>query len=449
LFQEHPHHCEVAEMNLRVIGAGLPRTGTHSLKLALEHLLGGRCYHMSELPGHPFDLGPRWNLALAGERPDWNELLSNYIATVDWPASMLWRELSEVYPDALVLLSIRDTAETWWQSANETILPVARRALAPDWKQGRGLLDLLERFTGRKGWDDPTTLMAAYERHNNDVRDAIPQNRLLVWNASDGWAPLCKPLNLPVPDDPFPWVNRRSEWGDVMPAKLIHAYLEIGAKRTFAGALDWPGWCRSGQDEKSALQALVDYGARYARVVSTEGKTKEFEFRAPADVASLIVMERLKGNATTDFGAPDLAPAGDAKPVNEAELARLQAILKACWRAFDRATRSAEGKELRKGPRGGGRELEGVIRHVLGSDGSYRSSLGGKVAQDEAADLGEELKHTRKAILEALKAAAHGEVAERGPRGGIRWKPRYFVRRVAWHVLDHAWEIEDRIENGG
>jgi hypothetical protein len=230
-----------------------------------------------------------------------------------------------------------------------------------------------------------------------------------------------------------------------MATKLIHVYLEIGAKRTFAGAIDWPGWCRSGRDEESALQALVDYGARYARVV----RAKEFGFRAPANVASLIVMERLKGNATTDFGAPDLAPAGDAKPVNEAELARFQAILKACWKAFDAAARSAEGKELRKGPRGGGRELNGVIRHVLDSEASYLSSLGGKVAQDAAADLGEKLKRTRKAILETLKAAAHGEVAERGPRGGIRWKPRYFVRRVAWHVLDHAWEIEDRIENGG
>jgi hypothetical protein len=224
-----------------------------------------------------------------------------------------------------------------------------------------------------------------------------------------------------------------------MTSKKIPVYLEIGQKRTFAGAMDWPGWCRSGRDEESALQALVDYGVHYARVVSTEGKTKEFGFRAPAGVASLIVTERLKGNATTDFGAPDLAPADDAKPVNEAE----------CWRAFDRAVRSAEGKELRKGPRGGGRELDGVIRHVLASEASYLSSLGGKVAQDEAADPGEELKRTRKAILEGLRAAAHGEIAARGPRGGLRWKPRYFVRRVAWHVLDHAWEIEDRIENGG
>ena len=230
-----------------------------------------------------------------------------------------------------------------------------------------------------------------------------------------------------------------------MSKKSIPVYLEIGEKRTFAGAIDWPGWCRSGRDQESALQALLEYRSRYARVV----RATELNFQAPTDAGSFVVVERLKGNATTDFGAPDAAPARDSEPVNETELKRFQAILKACWRAFDTAVRSAEGKELRKGPRGGGRELDAVVRHVLGSDASYISSLGWKVKPAEEADLNEELKRTRRAILEALTAATHGEVAERGPRGGIRWKPRYFVRRVAWHVLDHAWEIEDRIENGG
>jgi hypothetical protein len=230
-----------------------------------------------------------------------------------------------------------------------------------------------------------------------------------------------------------------------MTSKQIPVYLEIGKKRTFAGALDWPGWCRSGRDEESALLALVEYGPRYARVV----RAKELTFRAPADTLSLVVVERLKGNAITDFGAPNLAPAADAMPIKDAELKRLQNVLIACWRAFDAAVRSAEGKELRKGPRGGGRELAGVIRHVLGSDRGSLSNLGRKVVQDEAADLSEELKRTRKAILEGFTAAAHGEVPERGPRGGLRWKPRYSVRQVTWHVLDHAWEIEDRIENGG
>ena len=222
----------------------------------------------------------------------------------------------------------------------------------------------------------------------------------------------------------------------------IDVYVENGEKRTFAGAIDWPGWCRSGTDEASALQALLDYGPRYARVL----RAKEFAFQAPVDITAFNLIEQMKGNATTDFGAPDLAPSADLESVNEAELERLQSILKACWRFFDAATKSASGKELRKGPRGGGRELDAVIQHILGSDVGYLSQLASKVKLDEAAESSEELKRVRKSIIEALTASAHGEVAERGPRGGIRWKPRYFVRRVAWHVLDHAWEIEDRIK---
>lgn len=200
-------------MTLRIVGAGLPRTGTATLTKALEHLLGGRCYHMSVIPDHPFELGTGWNQALAGETPDWDQMLNGYNAAVDWPASLFWRELSAANPDALVLLSLRDSAETWWQSANTTILPVARMALASDWNEGRGLVDLLERFTGRKQWDDPTVLIAAYERHNAAVRQTVPAPRLLEWRATDGWVPLCRALGVPVPDLPFPWTNRREDWG--------------------------------------------------------------------------------------------------------------------------------------------------------------------------------------------------------------------------------------------
>ena len=221
----------------------------------------------------------------------------------------------------------------------------------------------------------------------------------------------------------------------------INVYIESGQKRTFAGAVDWPGWCRSGADEASALQALFDYGPRYARVL----RAKEFAFHAPISISAFDVIERMKGNATTDFGAPDLAPSADAEPVDDEEMRRFQTILKACWRFFDARTKSASGKELHKGPRGGGRELDGIIEHLLGSDVGYLGGLGSKVKLDESAKSSEELKRVRKSILETLTASAHGEIAERGPRGGIRWKPRYFVRRVAWHVLDHAWEIDDRV----
>ena len=227
-------------------------------------------------------------------------------------------------------------------------------------------------------------------------------------------------------------------------SKSIDVYIERGQKRTFAGAVDWPGWCRSGRDEASALQELLDYGPRYARVL----RAKEFAFQTPKNLSALSVLERMKGDATTDFGSPSLAPAADAEPVDDKEMRRFQAILQACWRFFDARTKSAGGKELRKGPRGGGRELDGIIQHLLGSDVGYLGGLGLKVKLDELAKSSEELKHVRKSILEALRASAHGEIAEHGPRGGIRWKPRYFVRRVAWHVLDHAWEIEDRVVKG-
>jgi hypothetical protein len=168
---------------------------------------------MREIPGHPSDLGEGWKSALAGDYPDWEQVLDGYVATVDWPASMFWRELSAAYPDALVPLSMRDSPATWYQSMEATILPVARMALAPDWNDGRDLVRLFERFTGTEQWDDPTTLMAAYERHNETVRKTVPRSRLLEWGAEDGWEPICKALNMPIPTAPFPWTNRRSEWG--------------------------------------------------------------------------------------------------------------------------------------------------------------------------------------------------------------------------------------------
>ena len=200
-------------MTLRVIGAGLPRTGTNSLMIALEFLLNGTCLHMRKLPGHPFDLGDGWRTALSDGSPVWSQMLDGYVAAVDWPASLFWREMMAAYPNALVLLSVRETPEIWWQSMEATILPVARKALAPDWGEGRDLLTLFERFTGTLLWDDPARLMAAYEWHNEGVRTTVPARRLLEWQATDGWEPICRALELPIPSSPFPWTNRRSEWG--------------------------------------------------------------------------------------------------------------------------------------------------------------------------------------------------------------------------------------------
>lgn len=220
----------------------------------------------------------------------------------------------------------------------------------------------------------------------------------------------------------------------------IAVFLEAGKKKTFAGAVRWPGWCRWGGDEASALAALAESAPRYARALTDVG----LDAPAAADPASFEIVERLEGNATTDFGAPAAVPASDAQAVDGAELERLQALLRASWRAFDGACARAAGRELLKGPRGGGRDLEGIARHVLEAEAGYLSRLGWKPAGAPTDDPAEAMERVRRAALEGLAASARGELPDRGPRGGIRWKPRTFVRRVAWHALDHAWEIEDR-----
>lgn len=221
----------------------------------------------------------------------------------------------------------------------------------------------------------------------------------------------------------------------------IEVYLEIGKNRTFAGAIDWPGWSRSARDEAPALQALFDYAPRYAHTIRSAG----LEFLAPAGTDAFVVIERLGGNATTDFGSPGAAPSADAQPVAEAELQHFRALLQACWRMFDATAKKAAGQELRRGPRGGGRELDEIVRHVADAEAAYLTQLGGKREESEEATPAQERSRLRQAILSTLAQAAHGEIPARGPRGGLRWTPRYFVRRTAWHVLDHAWEIEDRV----
>ncbi|HEX2241031.1 MAG TPA: hypothetical protein VHJ82_07835 [Actinomycetota bacterium] len=215
-------------------------------------------------------------------------------------------------------------------------------------------------------------------------------------------------------------------------------YLEVGAKRVFACAVDWPGWCRSGPDETAALQALLEYGPRYAAVL----RSARLGFEAPAGLDDFRVVERLKGNATTDFGAPGVIPSADRASTIESDYARLEKVLRAAWRALDAARKRAQGKVLSKGPRGGGRELDGIVRHVVDADRSYLSGLGWKVRSSESADPVDTI---RKAIIDGLRASARGEIPATGPRGGTRWPARYFVRRVAWHAITHAWEIERRL----
>ncbi len=193
-------------MGLRMIGAGLGRTGTTSLKLALEELLGGPCYHMYEVRERPADPDV-WGDAYEGQMPNWEAFFDDYLAAVDWPSAPFWRELSEAFPEAPILLSVRDS-DSWWKSASNTIFIAVARYFAPDapddgWtRMGRGMMT---RFT--PAWQDEAAAKAAYEAYNDNVRAMAPADRLVEWRPGDGWEPICSALGLAVPDHPFPHAN--------------------------------------------------------------------------------------------------------------------------------------------------------------------------------------------------------------------------------------------------
>jgi hypothetical protein len=212
----------------------------------------------------------------------------------------------------------------------------------------------------------------------------------------------------------------------------IDVLLETGDTRTFASAADWPGWSRSGKDDDAALEALLAYRDRYAAVLSPAVRG----FRAPSTGAGLRVVERLPGDATTNFGAPGAVATADERPLTARDLAKLEAIMRACWAALDGAAAAAADAALRPGPRGGGRTLAKILAHVREAEEAYCRKLGGTPPKSGGTE--------HDAFLEALGARARGEVPDVGPRGGARWPARYGARRAAWHVLDHTWEIEDR-----
>ena len=189
-------------------------------------------------------------------------------------------------------------------------------------------------------------------------------------------------------------------------------YLEVGAKRVFASAADWPGWSRGGKNEKEALQALAAYAPRYARVV-----------KLPRDVTDFEVVERQKGNASTDYGVPAMAAKAESKKLTARETERLISHLEACWKYLDQV-RAKVPQDLRKGPRGGGRDRDKMYAHVLDAELAYASALRVKLKAPD-----------RRALLAAL----------RKPSPDAKWPVAYAIRRIAWHALDHAWEMEDRV----
>ena len=200
--------------------------------------------------------------------------------------------------------------------------------------------------------------------------------------------------------------------------------LETGSRKVFASALDWAGWSRAGRDEQAAVEALLAYADRFRPVADRAG------LRLPKTLTPEVV-ERVKGNATTDFGAPGIAAEAESRRLTASAAGRLAALVEAAWDTLDDVAATAPAA-LRKGPRGGGRDRDKVVQHVVEAERAYASKIGLRAADED--DL-------RGAILDRLRAARDG--GELKPGG---WTARYAARRIAWHALDHAWEIEDRSE---
>ncbi|MGW7480214.1 hypothetical protein ACWGH8_16640 [Nonomuraea muscovyensis] len=206
---------------------------------------------------------------------------------------------------------------------------------------------------------------------------------------------------------------------------MTRVYLEIGPKKVFACSLEWPGWCRVAKGEEAALDLLMEYVPRYRVVAERAGLAFD-----PGDPE---VVTRVPGDRTTDFGAPHAICDLDHEPVARAEAERQVRVLRAAWELFDEVV-AASPEELRKGPRGGGRDTSKVYAHVLEAERSYARKLGVRHGPYQS-----------RADRDTMRAEL-AEVLSRpwNPGGDLPWPPRYAARRLVWHVVDHLWEIEDR-----
>ncbi|MGH9281151.1 MAG: hypothetical protein ACRD12_24080 [Acidimicrobiales bacterium] len=210
----------------------------------------------------------------------------------------------------------------------------------------------------------------------------------------------------------------------------MKVYVEAGTKKVFACAVDWPGWSRAARSEELALDALAEYCERYEPVAEAAGLSLPKR-------TSFDVDERVRGDATTDIGAPSAWAACDRRKLTAKQGEKIGALVKAAWDTFDAVAAGAPA-ELRRGPRGGGRDRDKMIDHVLGAESVYLRKVGVRFKQPAIADTAA-IGEARDAFLAVLRTPSDGEPpVEKG------WPVRYTARRVAWHVLDHAWEMEDR-----
>ena len=220
-------------------------------------------------------------------------------------------------------------------------------------------------------------------------------------------------------------------------SKKVTVGVEVTPKKAFASALDWPGWSRAGKTPEDAVAALAAYTDRYAAVAKRAMLDFPFDAHVQVDVA-----EETEGNASTAFGIPEVRFRADARRTTSKDGEQLAAIVDAAWKLFDRIVAGAP-PELRKGPRGGGRDRDEIVEHVVGADGGYGRVLGLKGTEVDPRDRAA-VAELRERMLEAIRAPSDGS-----PIAGKKWPPRYAARRVAWHALDHAWEIEDRSDPEG
>ena len=210
---------------------------------------------------------------------------------------------------------------------------------------------------------------------------------------------------------------------------MTEIYVELGGKKAIAWSLEWPGWCRIRTSEAAAVQALIDSEARYRLIAQRAG----LKF-APGD---LMVVERLPGDANTAWGVPSVLASAETRPIDAVAAQRNVALLWAAWDMLEEVVMSAPS-QLRKGPRGGGRDTDGIWRHVIEAERAYARKIGVRHKPFEANDKSA-LKAMREEIAAALSKPSSGEPLVAGG-----WNASYAARRMAWHVIDHLWEIEDR-----
>jgi hypothetical protein len=211
---------------------------------------------------------------------------------------------------------------------------------------------------------------------------------------------------------------------------IVPVFLEVGSKRVFASAADWPGWCRTAKTEELTLEALLAYAPRYAAVA------QHAAIAFPSAI-ELSVVEQLPGDATTDFGAPSTTAEAEREKLTAAKAKRQVALVRAAWAVLEEVAAQSPA-ELRKGPRGGGRDRDKMLDHVVGAECAYARKIGLKIKQPAFDDV-DAVAAMREQIAAVLGSTSDGSpVVERG------WTSRYTARRIAWHALDHAWEMQDR-----